>query len=449
MLESGNRARLLIVDDSADTRELLDRNLSSQGYSVLTAADVAQALTILGSTKIDLVITDLKLPGVSGLELVRHVSENFKDTEVMMITGYPSVEGAVAAVKSGAQEYLTKPFTKEELLSAVRRVMERLNLRATDRVATGGSPKLPVGLIGDSASLRALLQAVAQCATSEAPVLLSGEYGTGKALVARAIHCVSSRAQAPFVPVVSDGVIEEVLAKQLFGHTDPHDRTQRRAGLLELADGGTVYFREVSHLPLSVQKKISSILRDKQFTPPGSNQARPVDFRLICDTQKDLRALTSRGAFLEDLYVRISINTIHVPALRDRGNDILLLAYHFLRQYATELGKPAPTFSDRALDAIKAYPWPGNVGELENVVRQLVSANDGASLDVSDLPAHMRFSAIGAASLNRSLADVEAEHIRDVMTAVGGNQTKAAQILGINRKTLREKLKQSKSSPSE
>jgi len=449
MSDTSNRARLLIVDDSVDTRELLDRNLSSQGYRVLTAADVPQALTILGSTKIDLVITDLKLPGVSGLELVRHVSENFKDTEVMMITGYPSVEGAVAAVKSGAQEYLIKPFTKEEFLAAVRRVMERVRLRATDRVATEESPNLPLGLIGDSASHRLLLQAVARCATSEAPVLLSGEYGTGKALIARAIHCVGPRAQAPFVPVVSNGVIENVLSKQLFGHIDPHDGGQRRAGLLELADSGTVYFREVSHLPLSVQKTISSILRDKQFTPPGSNQARPVDFRLICDTQRDLRALASQGTFLEDLYVRISINTIHVPALRDRGNDILLLAYHFLRQYATDLGKPAPTFSDRALDAIKAYPWPGNVGELENVVRQLVSANDSASLDVSDLPAHMRFSAIGAASLNRSLADVEAEHIRDVMTAVGGNQTKAAQILGINRKTLREKLKQSKSSPSE
>ncbi|MCX6833861.1 MAG: sigma-54 dependent transcriptional regulator [candidate division Zixibacteria bacterium] len=449
MIVTNDKARLLIVDDSADTRELLDRNLSSQGYRVLTAADVAQALTILGSTEIDLVITDLKLPGVSGLELVRHVSENFKDTEVMMITGYPSVEGAVAAVRLGAQEYLTKPFTKEELFAAVRRVMERLKLRATNRDATEESPKLPLGLIGDSASLQTLLQAVARCATSAAPVLLSGEYGTGKALVARAIHCAGPRAQAPFIPVVSDGVPEEVLTKQLFGHADPHDTTLRRPGLLELADGGTVYFREVSHLPLSIQENLSAILRDKQLTPPDSNQTRPVDFRLICDTQRDLRALTSLGAFLEDLYARISINAIHVPALRDRGNDILLLAHHFLRQYATELGKRPQTFSDRALDAIKAYPWPGNVGELENVVRQLVSTNDAASLDVSDLPAHMRFSAVGAATLNRSLADVEAEHIRDVMTTVGGNQTKAAQILGINRKTLREKLKQSKSSPSE
>jgi DNA-binding NtrC family response regulator len=219
--------------------------------------------------------------------------------------------------------------------------------------------------------------------------------------------------------------------------------------LLELADAGTVYFREISHLPLSIQEDLSAILRDKQLTPPDSTQTRPIDFRLICDTQSDLRALTSRGAFLEDLYVRISIDAIHVPSLRDRGNDIILLAHHFLRHYTTELGKRPQTFSDRALDAIKAYPWPGNVGELENVVRQLVSTNDAASLDVSDLPAHMRFSAVGAATLNRSLADVEAEHIRDVMTTVGGNQTKAAQVLGINRKTLREKLKQSKPSPSE
>jgi two-component system response regulator HydG len=443
------KMRLLVVDDSSETRELLNRNLSSQGYSVLTAEDVSQALAILESTKIDLVITDLKLPGVSGLELVRHVSENFKDTEVMMITGYPSVEGAVAAVKSGAQEYLTKPFTKAELFAAVGRVMGRLNLRTVDRDSSDVSSRLPIRLQGDSPSLRTLLQAVTRFATSTAPVLLTGEHGTGKSLVARTIHCIGPRAQTPFIPVICDGVPEEVLIQQLFGHTDPYDRSIKRAGLLELVNAGTMYFREISHLPLGVQERLAVILRDRQFSLPGTDQPCTVNFRLIADTQKDLRALASRGAFQEDLYVRISINTITVPTLRDRGNDVLLLAHQFLKQYSAELGKSVPTFSDRARNAITAYAWPGNVGELENIVRQLVTVNEAAILDVSDLPAHMRFSAAGAATLNRPLTDVEAEHIRNVMAAVGGNRTRAAEILGINRKTLREKLRQQKTASSE
>jgi len=442
------RPRLLVVDDAAETRELLDRHLSSQGYSVLTAIDVAQALGILGSTKIDLVITDLKLPGVSGLDLVRHVRDNLRETEIMMITGYPSIESAVAAVKSGAQEYLTKPFTKEELLVAVRRAIERINLRAADIGQKDIVPGFPMELVGESEALRKLVQTVTRAAASTTPVLITGEYGTGKALVARLIHRFGPRAQAPFVEVNCKGMPYEFLARLLFGWAGAPSGGGLRSGLLEFAQGGTAYFREVSALPRLIQEQLAARLRDKRYFPSSVEEPRTVDFQIVADTQRDLGALVANGAFLDDLYVRLSLNSIRVPALRERGNDVLLLARHFLRESAAELGRPEPSLTDRVIDALKEHSWPGNVGELENVMRHLVSTSVASEIDVSDLPIYMRYSAVGAANLSRSLADVEAEHIRSVMASVGGNRTRAAEILGINRKTLREKLKQAGYSPS-
>jgi len=448
MINHDRRPRLLVVDDSAETRELLDRHLSSQGYSVLTAADVAQALGILGSTKVDLVITDLKLPGVSGLDLVRHVRDNLRDTEIMMITGYPSIESAVAAVKSGAQEYLTKPFTKEELLVAVRRVIERINLRAADLSQKDLAPGFPMELVGESEALRKLVQTVTRVAGSTNPVLITGEYGTGKAVVARLIHRFGPRAQAPFVPVICKGLPEESLDRLLFGWAGQPGGAGSRTGLLQFAQGGTVYFREISVLPRSVQEHLAATLREKQYFIAGIDQPKMVDFQIIADTQKDLGALVANGAFLDDLFIRLSLNSVRVPALRERGNDVLVLARHFLRESAAELGKPEPGLTDRAIDAMKEHSWPGNVGELENVMRQLVFTSDTSVIDVSDLPTYMRYSAVGAANLSRSLAEVEAEHIHSVIASVGGNRTRAAEILGINRKTLREKLKQAGTSPS-
>ena len=448
MTDHIRKPRLLVVDDSAETRELLDRHLSSQGYSVLTAADVAQALRILGSTKVDLVITDLKLPGVSGLDLVRHVRENLKDTAIMMITGYPSVESAVAAVKSGAQEYLTKPFTKEELLGTVRRVVEGLNLRAADLAHRDLIPGFPLELVGESEPMVKLVQAIARVAGMSTPVLITGEYGTGKGLVARFIHRLGPRAEAPFVPVLCNGLPEEFVERLLFGWAGQPGGSGSRAGLFEFAQGGTVYFREISVLPRGVQERLALTLREKRYTPAGDDQPRAADFQVIADTQKDLGALTAKGAFLDDLYVRLSLNNVRVPSLRERGNDVILLARHFLRESSSELGKPAPVLTDRAIDAIKAHTWPGNVGELENVARQLVATSDASVIDVADLPASMRYSAIGEVNISRSLADVEVDHIRSVIASVGGNRTRAAEILGINRKTLREKLKQAKPSQS-
>jgi two-component system, NtrC family, response regulator HydG len=444
MAPNNSKGRLLVVDDSADTRELLQRILSAQGYEVLGAAGVAEALKLLEGVPVDLVITDLKMPGISGLDLVRHVRENLKESEVMMITGYPSVEGAVAAVKSGAEEYLPKPFTREELLAAVDRVMEKLALRRVGSVQGYRRIADTLGMIGDSEAMQKVLKAVSKAAAGVTPVLITGEYGTGKELVARAIHFSGSRAEAPFVTVNCMGNPEEYSERQLFGYpqSTTAGATESRMGFLQFVHGGTLYLKEVSVLSYAMQTRLFRLLEDKQFRAIGSTDIRPINFQIIADSDKDLRALANTGAFREDLYIRLSMNTIVVPPLRERGNDILLLAGHYLATLSKEIGRPVPRFSDHALEVLRNYSWPGNIGEMQNCIQRLVAETDGEVIDVPDFPSPMRYSVLGTTGLNRSLAEMEIEHIRNVIAGVGGNKTQAAEILGITRKTLREKLKQ-------
>lgn len=444
MARNTAKGRLLVVDDSADTRELLQRILSSQGYEVLGAADVPEALSLLKGTHIDLVITDLKMPGVSGLDLVRHIRENMKQSEVMMITGYPSVEGAVAAVKSGAEEYLPKPFTREELIAAVDRVMDKLALRRVGNIPDDRRIADTLGIVGESEAILKVLKAVAKAASGATPVLLVGEYGTGKELIGRAIHYSGPRAGAPFVVINCMGNPEEYCERQLFGFrpSAAAGAAESRIGFLQFAEGGTLYLKEVSDLSYTMQTKLFRLLEEKQYQVIGSADIRSMNFQVIADSDKELRALVNKGAFREDLFIRLSMNTITIPALRERGNDIVLLARHFLTKFSKEIGRPVPRFSDHALEVLKNYSWPGNIGELQNLVQRLVTETDGEMIDVPDFPAPMRYSVMGTTGLTRSLADMEIEHIRNVIASVGGNKTQAAEILGITRKTLREKLKQ-------
>ena len=391
-----------------------------------------------------MVITDLKMPGISGLDLVRHIRENLKDSEVMMITGYPSVEGAVAAVKSGAEEYLPKPFTREELLAAVDRVMEKLALRRVGNVPVDRRIADTLGVVGESEAMQKVLKAVSKAAAGTTPVLITGEYGTGKELVARAIHYSGPRAGAPFVTINCMGNPEEYCERQLFGYRQSAGAgaTETRMGFLQFAEGGTLYLKEVSNLSYAMQTKIFRLLEDRQFRAIGSADVRPINFQVIADSDKDLRALVNKGAFREDLFIRLSMNTIFVPALRDRDNDVVLLARHYLTKLSKEIGRSAPRFSDHALEVLRNYSWPGNIGELQNLIQRLAAETDSDVIDVPDFPAPMRYSVLGTTGLNRSLAEMEIEHIRNVIVSVGGNKTQAAEILGITRKTLREKLKQ-------
>jgi DNA-binding NtrC family response regulator len=437
------KERLLVVDDAKDTLEVLHRNLTSQGYQVFTAPGVSEALRILEGTPIDLVITDLKMPKVSGLDLVRHVRENFKDTEVMMITGYATVEGAVEAVKTGAEEYLPKPFTEEELFSAVRRALDKLHVRRAGQEQLRRPRPAPHGLIGESKAMHKVFRAIEKAAQTKATVLITGESGTGKELVARAIHYSSPRASSPFVPVNCGGIPEGLLESELFGHVKGAftGATETRAGFFQTADGGTIFLDEISDTSPAMQVKLLRVLEDMEVCMVGSSKPRKADVRIVAATNKDLLTLVNKGVFREDLFYRLNVITIAMPPLCERGDDILRLIQYFAAKFAGQLGKPVPKFSDNALQVLVNYRWPGNVRELENVIQRLIVMTEGDLIEVADLPSLMRFSALRETGLNRTLAEVEAEHIRNVLTSVDGNKTRAAELLGIDRKTLREKLR--------
>jgi len=431
-----------VVDDAMDTLEVVRRNLTRDGHDVLTASTVGEAVALLEGLAVDLVITDLKMPKASGLDIVRHVRSNLKDTEVMMITGYPSIEGAVEAVRSGAQDYLPKPFTAEELRDAVARVLERLRMKRAARVEQP-VPPAPPGLIGASEPMLAVFAAIQKAAGASATVLISGESGTGKELVARAVHYSSARATSPFVPVNCGGIPESLLESELFGHVKGAftGALDTRAGFFQTADGGTIFLDEVSETSLAMQVKLLRVLQDHEVCMVGATRTRKVDVRVMAATNKDLLALVRKGTFREDLYFRLNVLPIDAPPLRDRGDDILLLARHFAAKYAYERnGGEVPAFTEAALGALRAAPWPGNVRELENLVQRCLVMGEGDEIDISDLPPHMRFSAARGGGLLRTLAEVEAEHIRSVMASVAGNKARAARILGVDRKTLRNKL---------
>jgi DNA-binding NtrC family response regulator len=441
-MTADDNEQILIVDDAQDTVEILRRTLQSEGYRVFSAPDVPRAIDILRQTPFDLVITDYKMPKVSGMELVKHVRENFKDTEIVMITGYPSIDGAVGAVKAGAAEYLPKPFTDQELLSAVRVVLGKLRMRRTAQTQTDRA-QAPQGFVGESAAMKKVFREVAKAAPTSATVLISGESGTGKELIARAIHYGSPRAAAPFVPVNCSAIPESLLESELFGYvkgafTGAHES---RAGFFQTADGGTIFLDEISATSLSTQVKLLRVLQEREVCMVGSTRPRKVDIRVLAATNKDLPRLVEKQLFREDLYFRLNVITIALPPLRERGDDVLILIQHFARKFAGELGKRIPQFSDQALHVLRNYHWPGNVRELENVMQRLVVMTDSDVIEVADLPSLMRFSALRGSGFNRTLAEVEAEYIHNVLDSVGGNRTRAAEILGIDRKTLREKLK--------
>ena len=443
MPDSPEKERILVVDDSATTLEVLQRNLAAAEYQVFITQAVPEAIEILKGTPIDLVITDLKMPRVSGLDLVRHVRENFKDTEVMMITGYPSIEGAVTAVKTGAEEFLAKPFTDEELLSAVRRALDKLKMRRSWHTALDQAISAHRDFIAESNIMHKVFTAIGKTSRTSATVLISGESGTGKELAARAIHYGGARSSAPFVPVNCGGIPEALLESELFGHVKGAftGAVESRAGFFHAADGGTIFLDEVSDMSPAMQVKLLRVLQDKEICMVGSNKTRKVDARILAATNKDLQGLMKKGLFREDLFYRLNVITIFMPPLRERWDDVLLLARHFAAKFSTGLDNPSPHFSNKALRCLREYNWPGNVRELENVIHRLVVMTDGDVIDVPDLPSLMRFSALRRVGFTRTLAEVEAEYISNVLASVGGNKTRAAEILGVDRKTLRQKLR--------
>lgn len=436
------KANILVVDDSENMLEIIRRNLSSGGYVVYTVTNVMDAISFLESTEIDLVITDLKMPNINGMELVRHVKENYKNAEVLVITGYPTIEDAVESVKLGADEFLIKSFTDEELFHSVEKAIkkqadrQKINYHEKDN-------KLITGIIGGSKEMVKVYKSISKAAKLNATILLTGETGTGKEIVARAIHYNSMNASAPFIPVNCGGIPEELLESELFGYVRGAftGAVETRGGFFQAADGGTLFLDEISNTSQGMQAKLLRVLQEKEVNMIGSNKSQKVDVRIIAATNVDLHTLVQKGNFREDLFYRLNVIPINLPPLRDREDDILLLVNHFAEKYACEIKKETPVFTDPVIKIFMDYYWPGNVRELENIIQRLVIMSDENRIDVPDLPESMKQSVMTSKRINRTLAEVEKEHILNVLASVDGNKSKAAGILGIDRKTLREKIK--------
>lgn len=435
------KIKILAVDDSKSTLEVLKRNLESNGYEVLTCLRVDEALPLLDEYDIDIVITDFRMPQATGLDLIKHVRDNHRDVEIMMITGYPSISGAVEAIKDGAGEYLPKPFTAEELLSAMDRIVERVNRRRA--VRTVELAEETYGIYGNSPEMQLVFRRIGKAATTNANVLISGDSGTGKELVARAVHYHSDRRAAPFVPVNCAAIPDSLVESELFGHVKGAftGAKEGRAGFFEIANGGSVFLDEIGDASPNMQAKLLRVLQSKEFCKVGSSVVHTVDTRILAATHKNLKRLVDEGSFREDLYYRLNVVDIPVPSLAERGDDILTLISNFMVKFSTAMQRETPGMTDETLLALRKYSWPGNVRELENLMQRLVVIVDHDPIEITDLPANMRFSLSMEGRVDRSLADIEREHIRNVLAMTNNNKTRAAEILGINRKTLREKLK--------
>ena len=435
---------ILVVDDNIITCEVIQRNLEIAGFHVFTAHSVNDAIQILSRQDIDLLITDYKMPKHSGLELIKYVRDHLQDICIIMLTGYGSINSAVSAMKEGADEYITKPFTDRELLDAVKKSIKKQKEKKINSAVVYNDIWARFGIIGKSKNIFKVYSKIEKACKNDAIVLITGENGTGKELVARAIHYNHKlRSTYPFIPVNCPGIPAGLFESELFGHikgafTGAH---QQRIGFFQAAEKGCLFLDEISELPFELQAKLLRVLQEKEICRVGETQTKKIDARIIAATNKNLEDLIEKGLFRQDLFFRLNVINIDIPPLRDRENDIILLAKHFALKYARELGKTEPAFTDKAITALKNYSWPGNVRELENLIHRSLIMNDKDIIDSADFPDIMKFNVHFNHDLNLSLEDMSKKYVRDVVEQTGGNKAKALKILKIDRKTLLKKLK--------
>lgn len=441
---------ILLVDDSQDMLEVLRRQLNALQYNTFQSTSVTDAIDLLQHARIDLLITDMRMPGLDGMHLVKYAKSNFPDLPVLVITGFPSVSGAVEAVKSGALDYLSKPFTAKELQQAVQQVFRQQDGKTDTTVSTATEEEQTIdyhGIIGQSQPVMELIDLIERIKDTRATTLIQGESGTGKELVARAIHYSGPYRQAPFVTVNCGAIPEHLLESELFGFVKGAftGANETRPGFFHAADGGTIFLDEIGNASAAVQTRLLRVIQEKEVKMVGTNTVQKVDLRVIAATNSDLYTLSQQGQFREDLYYRLHVIDLHTSPLRQRKSDLPLLIQHFLDKYAKSYGRPKPGVTPEAMYRLKAHDWPGNIRELENAVQRALILCDG-QIEVADLPAYLhaadKTERTAQPQALLSLREMEQQHIRRVLDAVDGNKTAAAKILGINRKTLRIKLKE-------
>ncbi len=448
-----SRGRILIVDDESNARNALAEILKEEGFSCETAADGFKGLGRFSEFAPDLVLTDLRMPGMDGVEFLRRVRELSPGLPVIVTTAFGAVDTAVRAMQSGAVDYLTKPIHTDELLRVVHRALGELKLR---REARELKQRLEEryrfdNIIGSSLPMQQLLKVVSQVAASRATVLITGEPGTGKELIASAIHQRSSRAAGPFVKLHCGSLPEAVLEAELLGSdvTEPNGQQHRREGRFEQSRGGTLFLDEIADISPAMQVKLLRVLLDHELERAAGRAPITTDTRLVVATNRDLRALVNEGRIREDLYYRLSVIEIQVPRLRERASDIPALAIHFLRRFASENGRSVETISEMALARMVAYDWPGNVRELENVMERAVVLAGEGTIEPAHLPPEVVPSR--TAGIPRipgsTMADIERYAILTTLEAQGGSTSRAAEVLGISVRKIQYKLQEYGAAP--
>ena len=450
-LKSG---RILIVDDDREMCQLLIDLLGEDGYETAVAYDGESALDQYRTARFDLTITDLMMPKMRGIELVQRLREIDSGALVLLITAFGTIESAVEAMRAGAFHYITKPFHNDEILIQAKRAIEQKTLQEeVKRLRTEVQARNRFqNIIGQSAAMQRVFEIVAQVSDLPANILIEGESGTGKELIARAIHSSSSRASGPFIPVNCAAIPETLLESELFGYVRGAftDARRDRPGLFREASGGMVFLDEISEMPLTLQTKLLRVLEDKEVRPLGANQSEKVDTRVLSASNRNLDEVVRNGKFRQDLYYRLNVIRIELPALRQRSEDVPLLVRHFIEKFAAGAKRNVEGIQDEALAALKSYDWPGNIRELEHTIERAVLLGKGTLVGVEDLPENLLTRGESAIVMAHAFAkqftlrDLEREYIGKVLESTKGNKTEAARILGVDRTTLYRKLEEYK-----
>ena len=444
------KTEVLVVDDERETCELLEMALTRQGMQVTTCTTAADALEKIASRDFDVVLTDLSMPETSGLEVCERVIAIRPDVPVVLITGNATLETAMGAIRAGAYDFVTKPIESKTLGVIVARAVQHRRLREQIRQLRAARDANQNSIIvGGSPAMRKVADLIERVGESDASVLIHGETGTGKELVARAVHNKSKRREGPFVAINCAAVPHSLLESELFGHARGAftDAKATRVGLFQQANGGTLFLDEIGELPIDVQPKLLRALQERKVRPVGDNREIPYDARIVAATNRDLENEVHDKRFREDLYYRINVVKLEVPPLRSRGSDTLHLAHHFLKQFAERSGKPTLELSERAAERLMAYEWPGNVRELENCIEHAVALARFDQVTVEDLPEKLRGYLAGSfvATANDpteivTMEELEKRYLLRVFTLVGNNKSRAAEVLGIDRRTMYRKL---------
>ena len=440
--------RILVVDDEATQRELVCGYLKKQGFEVFSAPSAERALELFRREPVELILTDQRMPNLSGLDLLKAAQAINPETSVIVMTAYGNIESAVAAMKAGAADYLTKPLHLEELLQKIQRIRERCRLYEENRELREELKERHriEGIIGESGQMLEVISLVQRVAPSEATVLIRGESGTGKELIAKAIHYASPRAARPLVRVNCAALPENLLESELFGHEKGAftGAIAARKGRFELADGGTLFLDEIGDLPLHLQAKLLRVLQEREFERVGSSQTLKVNVRVLSATNRDLDAMIRSGRFREELYYRLNVVTLLLPPLRERRQDLPALMEHFLKHFAAKNGKTIRGFSQAARQALLRYDYPGNVRELENLIERAVVLTRDDVVGRGDLPLTLEESEERTeqeTQLTAAVEGLERRMIKDALARADAIQTRAAEFLGITERALRYKLK--------